>query len=119
MQVAGTIREQLLALTPQNVILSWGIRDGFKATVHNEMASLWFGVNARLFSGEVIIAYNAMDYYEVYLHDSTGFRLELEEVYFDQLGELIDELIEVGPNQEEYEKFCTGEYEKLLRGEFD
>lgn len=44
MQVAGTIREQLMTLTPISTILSWGI-DKFIATVYKDMPALKFKVN--------------------------------------------------------------------------
>lgn len=61
MQVAGTIREQLMILTPINTILSWGI-DKFIATVYKDMPALKFKVNGRLHKGYVIIALNGADY---------------------------------------------------------
>lgn len=85
MQIADTIRQQLLATTPMNVICSWGALHGFFATVHKGMATLMFKVNGRLFKGNVLISYNEMDYYEIYLKDANGIRLAHPEVYFDQL----------------------------------
>lgn len=81
------------------------------------MATLMFKVSGRLFKGYVLIAYNEMDYYEVYLRDDSGIRLVHPEVYFDQLGDIIDEAIERGSNPEEYDAFCEGERAKLMRGE--
>lgn len=117
MQIADTIRQQLLATTPMNVILSWGALHGFIATVNKGMATLMFKVNGRLFKGYVLISYNEMDYYEIYLKDANGVRLVHEEVYFDQLGDIIDETIERGTDAEEYEAFCKAEKVKLMRGE--
>lgn len=117
MQIADTIRQQLLATTPMNVICSWGALHGFFATVYKDMASLVFKVNGRLFKGEVLISYNEMDYYELYLKDTNGIRLVHPEVYFDQLGDIIDETIERGTDAKEYEAFCENEHAKLMRGE--
>ncbi len=117
MQIADTIRQQLLATTPMNVICSWGALHGFFATVYKDMASLVFKVNGRLFKGEVLISYNEMDYYELYLKDANGIRLVHPEVYFDQLGDIIDETIERGTDAKEYEAFCENEHAKLMRGE--
>ena len=44
MQVAETIRQQLLGTTPMNVICSWGALHGFKATTFKDMATLKFYV---------------------------------------------------------------------------
>lgn len=117
MQVADTIRQQLLATTPMDVICSWGALHGFMATVNKDMATLMFKVNGRLFNGYVLISYNEMDYYEIYLKDASGIRLVHEEVYFDQLGDIIDETIERGTDAKEYEAFCEAEKVKLMRGE--
>lgn len=117
MQIADTIRQQLLATTPMNVICSWGALHGFFATVYKDMASLVFKVNGRLFKGEVLISYNEMDYYELYLKGANGIRLVHPEVYFDQLGDIIDETIERGTDAKEYEAFCENEHAKLMRGE--
>ncbi len=117
MQIADTIRQQLLATTPMNVIWSWGALHGFNATVYKDMATLMFKVNGRLFKGHVLVAYNEMDYYEIYLKDADGIRLAHPEVYFDQLGDIIDETIERGTDTKEYEAFCENEHAKLMRGE--
>lgn len=119
LQTADTIRQQLLATVPLNVICSWGALHGFYATVHEGMAALTFKVNGRLFKGHVIVAYNEMDYYQVYLQDKTATRMAREEVYFDMLGNTIDALIECGDSPEEYVAFCEQERLKLMHGELD
>ena len=63
LQMANTIKDQLVGMTPLNVIRSWGI-ENFVATEYKGMAALKFHVQVRLFSGKVIIASNALDYYE-------------------------------------------------------
>ncbi len=119
LQTADTIRQQLLATTPFNIICSWGALHGFYATVHNNMPALTFKVNGRLFKGNVIIAYNDMDYYEVYIKGADQTKLVHDEVYFDMLGDIIDTAIERGHSQEEYEAFCAEERAKLMRGQID
>lgn len=114
MQVAGTIREQLMILTPINTILSWGI-DKFIATVYKDMPALKFKVNGRLHKGYVIIALNGADYYEIYLQTDTETTLISDEVCFDELGDLINEHIESGTNKAEYDRFCEKQRKELLR----
>lgn len=114
MQIAKTIAQQLLATTPMNVIFSWGAFYGFRATIYKDMAALKFKVNGRLFQGDVIIAYNENDTYEIYLQDKTGVRLLKDDVYFDEMGDVIDIAIERGENINEYHAFCEGERQKLL-----
>lgn len=118
MQTANTIAQQLLATTRQNVFFSWGAFYGFRATIYRDMAALKFRVNGRLFHGDVIIAYNENDTYEIYLQDKDGTRLVKDDVYFDEMGEVIDVAIERGENKAEYDAFCEGERIKLMHGCF-
>ena len=83
--MANIIKDQLVGMTPLNVICSWGIGN-FVATEYKGMAALKFPVNGRLFRGNVIIAYNALDYYEVYLQNYAGTECIGEEVDCDALG---------------------------------
>ncbi len=118
MQTANTIAQQLLATTPKNVLFSWGAFYGFRAAIYKDMAALKFKVNGRLFQGDVIIAYNENDTYEIYLQDKSGTRLVKDDVYFDEMSEVIDVAIERGDNQNEYEAFCEGERQKIMQGQF-
>lgn len=118
MQIANEAARQLLATTPTNVLFSWGAFYGFRAAIYRDMAALKFRVNGRLFQGDVIIAYNENDTYEIYLQDKSGTRLVKDDVYFDEMGEVIDVAIERGKNQNEYEAFCEGERIKLMQGNF-
>lgn len=117
-QIADTIARQLLATTKQNVLFSWGAFYGFRAAIYKDMAALKFKVNGRLFQGDVIIAYNENDTYEIYLQDKSGTRLVKDDVYFDEMSEVIDVAVERGDNQAEYEAFCEGERQKIMHGDF-
>ena len=118
MQIANTIAQQLLATTPKNVLFSWGAFYGFRAAIYKDMAALKFRVNGRLFQGDVIIAYNENDTYEIYLKNEDGSRLVKDDVYFDEMSEVIDVAIERGENKAEYEAFCEGERQKIMQGQF-
>lgn len=118
MQIANEAARQLLATTPKNVLFSWGAFYGFRATIYKDMAALKFRVNGRLFQGDVIIAYNENDTYEVYLKNEDGTRLVKDDVYFDEMSEVIDIAIERGDNQAEYDAFCEGERQKIMQGQF-
>lgn len=118
MQIANTIAQQLLATTKQGVFFSWGAFYGFRAAIYKDMAALKFRVNGRLFKGDVIIVYNENDTYEVYLKNEDGTRLVKDDVYFDEMSEVIDVAIERGDNKEEYEAFCEGERQKIMHGDF-
>lgn len=114
MQVAETIRRQLVTLTPTSVLLSWGIRKLY-ATVFKDMPSLMLHVNGRLFKGYVVICLNGSDYYEVYLRNATEIILISDNVCFDELGNLIDEHIESGTDKTEYNRFCQQQLNILLK----
>lgn len=116
MQVAETIREQLVTLTPANILMSWDIK-GFIATIHENMPALQFKVNGRLHAGSVIVALNGSDYYEVYLQNDKGTECVNEKVFFEELGDVIDKAIESGTDEEEYEKFCHQQLAELLSGQ--
>lgn len=117
-QIADTIAQQLLATTPKNVLFSWGAFYGFRAAIYKDMAALKFRVNGRLFQGDVIIAYNENDTYEIYLQDKGGTRLVKDDVYFDEMSDVIDVAIERGDNEAEYTAFCEGERQKMMCGDF-
>ena len=70
------------------------------------MPALQFSVNGRLFQGNVIIALNGSDYYEVYLQNSSESKCINNEVDCSELVDVIDRAIECGTDKEEYEQFC-------------
>lgn len=115
MQVAETAKNQLLAITPMNVVLSWGVKR-FIATVFKEMPALTFKVNGRLFKGFVIVALNSSDYYEIYLENDQETRCVNDRAFFDEIGEIIDKAIESGTNKAEYEQFCQQQRYRLFMG---
>ena len=102
MQVAQTIKEQLVALTPMTVLMSWGIKE-FAATLYRDLPALRIKVNAL----------NGSDYYEVYLVKGMEVECVNEEVCFDELGDVIDRAIESGTDKAEYDKFCEQERQNL------
>lgn len=57
MQVAQIIKEQLVALTPMTVIMSWSIEE-FAATLYRDLPALRIKVNGRLHAGYVIVVLN-------------------------------------------------------------
>lgn len=113
MQVAQTVKEQLVALTPMPVLMSWGIKE-FAATLYKDLPALRIKVNGRLHAGYVIVALNGSDYYEVYLVKRKDVECVNNEVCFDELGDVIDRAIESGTDKAEYDKFCEQERRKLF-----
>lgn len=116
MQIAQTIKQQLVSLTPMPVLMSWGITE-FTATIFKELPALRLKVNGRLHTGYVIIALNGSDYYEVYLLKGANSECINEEVCFDELGDVIDRTIEKGTDQAEYDRFCDRQRALLLSGQ--
>ena len=116
MRIANEAARQLLATPPKPGLISWGAVYGCRAAINKAMAALNITVNGRLFQGDVIIAYNENDTYEIYLQDKDGTRLVKDDVYFDEMSEVIDVAIERGDNRAEYDAFCEGERIKLMQG---
>ena len=65
LQIAQTIKEQLVGMTPAPVIMSWGITE-FAATIYRDLPALRIKLNGRLHTGYVMIVLNGSDYYEVF-----------------------------------------------------
>ena len=104
-QIAQTIQEQLIGLTPMPVLMSWDIAE-FAATIFKGLPALRIKVNGLLHTGYVIIALNGSDYYEVYLLKGKDAECVNEEVCYNELGDVIDRAIECGTDKEEYEKMA-------------
>lgn len=115
MQIAQTIKMQLVSMTPMPVFMSWGVTE-FTATVFKDLPALRLEVNGRLHTGYVIIALNGSDYYEVYLLKGTDPECVNEEVCFDELGDVIDCAIESGTDKGEYDNFCNQQLAVLVSG---
>jgi len=116
LQIAQTIKEQLVGMTPAPVIMSWGITE-FAATIYRDLPALRIKLNGRLHTGYVMIVLNGSDYYEVYLLSGSATECVSKEVCFDELGDVIDRAVESGTDQAEYEEFCRQQLGKLLSGQ--
>jgi hypothetical protein len=117
LEVANTIRQQIRANVGQNVMFSWGI-SAYRATIYDGKPALAMRVNGRLFKGDVVVAYNVLDYYEIHLINRKERRCICDEAYCDNLGDIIDRHIEAGDNHEEYMNFCENERKNLFSGNF-
>lgn len=115
MHIAQTIKDQLVSFTPTSILMSWGISE-FVATVFRELPALRLKVNGRLHAGNVVVALNGSDYYEVYLLKDNEVKCVNEEVCFDELGDVIDHAIESGTDKAEYDNFCDLQLAILLSG---
>lgn len=95
--VANTIQKQLFASVDRNVIWSWGSRS-WTAREFEGMATLSFRVSGFKHKGIVNISYNRGD--DLYVITTTQLngkiKKRIEGIYCDQLGEIIDRLVERG-----------------------
>lgn len=97
-QVAQTIYQQIKQTATTMIIFSWGANN-FIATVHNNMASLRFRVNGLQYKGYVVISYNeGTDLYEIYKMKvrSKETTLAYKDVFAEDLGSILDRMIETG-----------------------
>ena len=111
LQIANTIWFQLKSLTSPFVIMSWGISKK-SATAFENMPALMLTVNGAVFKGKVIIALTPADTYKISLLNQDGSVKEsTDDVYFDQLGGIIDRMVErpLGCSDEEYIKSWSDE----------
>ena len=103
--IAQTIIDQIKALTPGPVFWSWG-PSKFRAVRENQiqgidenyLGGLLFYVRGMKHKGHVFVSLALNDTYTVSIGNVVKGQMKLKkqvnEVYFDQLGEIIDELIE-------------------------
>lgn len=99
MKVAQTAHEQLFWSVNKWAYMSWGVSKRV-AMVYNDMATLALRVSGLLHKGWVYISLNeGMDCYEVRLLNVAQDKVKqtLDEVYCDNLGEVIDGLVERDP----------------------
>ena len=114
-QIATTIFDQIRAGVPLPVLWSWGLT-GKKAVNHNQipltdnngkeyppyLGGLLFHVNGRIHAGHVLIALDYSDTYIIYLGKLIKGKFEVlgyrDNVYCEELGTSIDELIEKQPH---------------------
>jgi hypothetical protein len=87
------------------VTWSWG-PESFQATAYKGMAALRFSVDGFVHKGEVVVAYNGgMDLFEVYCLGADGnVTASRDEVYFDELVDAIDQLVEKDCPDKEYDE---------------
>ena len=105
---------EFLNYTAQNILTiirsggpvtwSWGPKS-FQATVYEKMPALRFVVSDFVHKGDVVGALNrAADLYEVYCLDETDKVVSSQdEVFFDELVDVIDRLVEKNVSDVDYE----------------
>lgn len=96
LRIANEINRQIYCGVEINVIFSWGVSRR-TATVYNDMATLALRVNAILHKGWVYVSLDeGRDCYIItLLSPDRGTVINVrDEVYCDELGSVIDNLIE-------------------------
>ena len=117
MAIATTINGQIGWTASISVQWSWGVSKR-QATIYKGMATLKLRVSGAIHKGWVLISLNqGTDTYEINLTDVRGtVKKTLEDVYCDQLGTTIDQLIErpAGMTTKEYAKVAMADTRKKL-----
>lgn len=118
---ANTIWAQIQGTTPECVIWSWGIHK-LHATEINGMCALAIYVSGLIHQGWLAVCYNeGTDTYEVitFAINGSGCETRREDVYFDELGQVIDELVERPSDMtdEEYERLSRADSERKIAEE--
>ena len=104
-QIAQTIIEQIRTVTPGAVFWSWGpsafrtVRENqIQGINENYLGGLLFYVRGMKHKGHVFVSLALNDTYTVSIGNVVKGQMKLKkqinEVYFDELGAIIDELIE-------------------------
>lgn len=110
--IVATIHEQLRATTPLAVRWSWGISRQ-QATLYEGKPTLALRVSGALHKGWVYISYDgASDLYEISIVSLKGdCKHKVEGVFFDDMGKVIDGIIERDPcaTDEEYIKIAKAD----------
>lgn len=107
-EIAMTIFKQMKLLTPAPVMMSWGAskfqavaENQIKGVNENYLGGLLFYVRGMKHKGHVFVTLALDDTYTVTIgHVKKGIinpKNQINDVYFDQLGEIIDGLIERQP----------------------
>lgn len=118
-RVVNTLWTQLITTTSPDVIGSWGV-SGLLATqiVKNingydlAMAALMMSVEGFSFQGQVYVALDeGSDYYRIYTKHGEELKEQHIDVAFDELGQILDSVIETGGmSEEQYQERIVQEY---------
>lgn len=102
-EVAQTILNQIITGTTWDVWGSWGMNNP-RYTQYQEYPALIFSVNGFLFSGKIIVALDeSLDVYRLYLWNMINEpQLVNDNVYCDELGDVIDRHVEKGESEALY-----------------
>ena len=111
-RVATTIWQQLKDFTDFSVLWSWGIHK-VRPVALGSQSGLAFDVNGFQYKGTVIIKLDeGADLYDICLVQDGKLTIVRSEVYFDELGSIIDDIVErrQGMSDEEYGQMVESAY---------
>ena len=112
MEIVTTINQQLLISAPIHIQMSWGVSKRI-ACVYMDMPTLKLKVQGFEHKGWVLISLNeGLDLYEIRLMTLKGEVVKtVDQVFFDEMGDLVDRLVERGEGpQEKYFEKINEEY---------
>ena len=104
-EIAKTIQNQLVGTVGRTVIWSWG-QSALQVVSSNFLekwnikgfGALKFRVQGKFFKGNVLVVLNGKDLYDVYLCNIRKGEIKIhherKNLYFDEFGEWIDEMVE-------------------------
>lgn len=92
-------------------VMSWGAKS-LEYTVYNDMMALKFKVNGFLHKGHVYVCYNeGTDLFEVFTVKGNGTVVKhVDDVYFSELVDTIDSIVEKDCTDEEYREQVRKKY---------
>lgn len=126
-RIAAEAWNTMLRIEGINVVGSWGVSKKY-VLEYRDMPSLALQVDGTQFTGIVIISLNeGKDYYEVrltevnplLLDDNSPIKQTVTDVFFDELGRTIDQLVErpLGMSDEDYNKISSAHTIKRFTGQ--
>lgn len=111
--VVKTILQQLACTTATSVFCSWGVSQMYATQIvvpvngmDFSMAALLMEVNGFNFRGKLYVALDeGSDYYRIYCEKNGSLQEEHHDIGVEELGAVLDSLIETGGlSKEEYQK---------------
>ena len=111
-----TIQRQLMLNLDIATFFSWGVNK-MKILLFRNMPTLGLNVSGLLHKGWVYISLNeGMDLYEITLLTSNNRVIKtIDEIYCDQLGTIVDQLVERAPGMTDSEYANAIQVEELKR----
>jgi hypothetical protein len=106
--VAKTIIAQIIAQIGKSAFWSWGVEKTSATYTSANYPAVLMHVNGRQYTGAVVVELDeGRDLYNVYTVKDGKTSIEAKGLFCDTLGTWLDQFIEVGEDEKEYEAFCN------------